>query len=532
MRPESGKTLSVWAATADVPAFAPLTENLDVEVCVVGGGIAGLTTAYMLAQQGRQVIVIDDNDIAGGETHRTTAHLSNAFDDRYFEVIRMFGKKKARLVYESHTQAIDTIEQIALAEGINCDFKRVPGYLFCAPGQSVNDLKKELKACQEIGFDSVQMRDITPFGKTVQDAMPCIEFPQQGQFHVLKYIRGLANAIVRMGGRIFTYTHVDEIIDGEPATVKTSTGSVVKAQWVAVTTNSPVSDYARVYLQEAAFRTYVVAARVDAGYVNESLFWDMQDPYHYIRTQPIEGSDQLWLIVGGEDHRTGHDEQPRTHFANLEEYVRTMFPAVREIEHHWSGQVMEPADGLALIGKDPERGANILISTGDSGMGMTHGTIGGIILSDIIVGNENPWTDLYNPARWPIHAPFETLREAVGMAAGYTRYLSGSEVDSIDEIAPGTGAVVNEGAKKVAAYRDMNGRLHQFSAACPHMKAVLQFNNCEQTWDCPAHGSRFTAEGEVVNGPAICNMQQLSLTDAPADWIPPSDQTGMSDEAR
>src|SRR6185437_13245908 len=389
MKAESGTTVSLWAATADVPQFKPLDHDIYAEVCVIGGGLAGLTTAYLAAEKGLAVVVLDDNDICGGETHRTTAHLSNVIDDHYSELVKKLGVHKSMLAQQAHTAAINAIQRIAVTERIDCDFRWVPGYLFCGPNQDADDLRKEFEAAQKIRFSGVEMLKSTPFGSALPNDFPCIKYLRQAQFHVLKYLSGLAKAISRLSGRIFTYTHISEIKDGQPAVVTTAGGAKVRAQWVVVATNSPVSDYMKVYMKEAAWRTYALAGAVDRGYVDEALFWDLADPYHYIRTQPLEDHNHEWLVVGGEDHRTGHEANPAVRLSALEDYTRELFPAVREVQLHWSGQVMETMDGLALIGRDPERGDNILMYSGDSGMGMTHGTIAGMLLTDMMSGTEN-----------------------------------------------------------------------------------------------------------------------------------------------
>jgi glycine/D-amino acid oxidase-like deaminating enzyme/nitrite reductase/ring-hydroxylating ferredoxin subunit len=526
MKAESGTTVSLWAATADVPQFKPLEHDIYAEVCIIGGGLAGLTTAYLAAQKGLAVVVLDDNDICGGETARTTAHLSNVIDDKYSELVKKLGVHKTSLARQAHTAAINEIQRIAVAEHIDCDFRWVPGYLFCGPKQNPKDLQKEFEAGQMISFNGIEMLKSTPFGVALPNDFPCIRYPNQAQFHVLKYLSGLAKAISRLSGRIFTYTHVSAIKDGKPAVVTTACGAKVLAQWVVVATNSPISDYMQVYTKEAAWRTYALAGRVDRGYVDEALFWDLADPYHYIRTQPIEHGNHEWLIVGGEDHRTGHETDSAVHLAALEDYTRQIFSAVRDVQLHWSGQIMETVDGLALIGRDPERGDNILIYSGDSGMGMTHGTIAGMLLRDMVLGKDNPWSTIFDPRRsGGLRAPLQAARGAYDIARGY---VAKSDVHSLDELAPGTGAVIDHKGKKIAAYRDYNNEVCQLSAICPHMKAVLQWNNCEQTWDCPAHGSRFSANGEVVNGPAISNMFKLADD---ARLPEPSNEPGVETEA-
>ena len=511
MKAESGKTVSLWMATGGVPQFQPLDEDMYTEVCVIGAGIAGMTTAYLLAQEGCDVIVVDDNDIGGGETQRTTAHLSNVIDDHFFHVIRCRGVQVARQAFQAHSKAIDLIERIATNEGIDCDFRRLDGYLYADAGQPVRSLRKELDACNKIGFPDIDWLDDLELGS--RNGLKAIRFPRQAQFHVLKYLSGLARALRSVGGRIFTRSHVTQVKEGRPGeiTVEAAGGThTIKASWVVAATNAPITDYMKVYLKEAAYRTYAVAARVPAAAVEPALYWDLADPYHYIRTQPIAESNEQWLIIGGEDHRTGQDKDPPDHLSRLRNYSRKLFPQIEAFECQWSGQVLETPDGLALIGRDPEHKGHILMASGDSGMGMTHGTIGGMLLRDMILGLDNQWQDVFAPSRWPLGALGELVAENLSTFKGYTEYAAPVEkVKELSELEAGEGALIQHKGRQIAAYRDLDGRTHQLSPVCPHMKGPLQWNACEQSWDCPAHGSRFSASGEVIDGPARHNMAEI-----------------------
>ena len=506
METDSGQTTSVWMATEDVPAAEPLRGDADANVCVVGAGIAGLTTAYLLAREGRNVLVLDDGPVAGGETCRTTAHLVNALDDRYYELERLHGERGARLAAESHTAAVDQIEEIAGREGIDCDFERLDGYLFVAPGRSTEELGEELRAAHRAGLTEVEYVERLPY--EAYDFGAALRFPRQAQFHILKYMSGLARAFTRLGGRLHTRTHVSKIEGGERARVTTSGGHVVNAKSVVVATNSPVNDVVTIHTKQAPYRTYVVGARVRHGSVPRMLLWDTEDPYHYVRLQAVrdeqgEPTPDV-LIVGGEDHKTGQAQDFDERFRRLEEWTRERFPAVEGFEYRWSGQVMEPADGLAFIGRNPGDAENVYVATGDSGNGMTHGTIAGMLIRDLILGRQNEWATLYDPARVWESATTDWVTENLNVAAQFADYVTGGEVGSADEIAAGSGALVRRGASKVAAYRDESGALHEFSAVCRHLGCVVSWNDKEKSWDCPCHGSRYNpTDGHVINGPAI-----------------------------
>jgi glycine/D-amino acid oxidase-like deaminating enzyme/nitrite reductase/ring-hydroxylating ferredoxin subunit len=502
MESDSGRTTSVWMATGDVPEFGPLAHEASADVCVVGAGIAGLTTAYLLAREGKSVVVLDDGAVAGGETARTTAHLVNALDDRYYHLERLHGERGARLAAESHTAAVDQIEEIVEREGIDCDFQRLNGYLCVGPGQSTEQLGHELRAAHRSGLTEVEYVERLPYD--AHDFGAALRFPDQGQFHILKYMDGLARAFTGLGGRLHTHTHADQIEgDGETARVTTSGGHVVTAGAVVVATNTPVNDLVSIHTKQAPYRTYVVGARVPGGAVPRMLLWDTEDPYHYVRLQSVdEGHDVL--IVGGEDHKTGQAEDFDERFRRLEEWTRERFPQVEAFEYRWSGQVMEPVDGLGFIGRNPGDSGNVYIATGDSGNGMTHGTIAGMLIRDLILGRDNAWATLYDPSRLSLRAGGEYARENLNVAAQYADHLTGGEVSSPDEVTAGTGAIMRRGLSKVALFRDAAGALHEFSAVCTHLGCVVAFNDKERSWDCPCHGSRFDpTDGHVLNGPAI-----------------------------
>jgi glycine/D-amino acid oxidase-like deaminating enzyme/nitrite reductase/ring-hydroxylating ferredoxin subunit len=502
MKPTSGTTESVWMATADPPSEKPLAKDTSANVCIIGAGIAGLTTAYLLAREGKAVVVLDDGPIGGGMTARTTAHLTYALDDRFYELERLFGEEGSRLAAQSHKAAIDRVEAIVREEKIDCEFERVDGYLFIPPDGRMKVLEDELPAAHRAGLTTVRRMDRAPLDSF--DTGPCLHFPRQAQFHPLKYLSGLARAIERDGGKIFTGTHADKIEGGSDAHVTTASGYTVTAGAIVVATNSPVNDRVAIHTKQAPYTTYVIGARIPKGSVPSMLLWDapvdLWDPYHYIRVESVDGHDAL--IVGGEDHKTGQQHDGSQRWGKLEQWTRNRFPMAEEIEFRWSGQVMEPFDGLAFIGRNPLDSDNVFIATGDSGMGMTHGTIAGMLLTDLIMERPNPWTELYDPSRKTLVAAKDFVEENINVAAQYTDLLTPGDIDSADQIRKEEGAVLRKGLTKVAVYRDSDGTLHSMSAICVHLGCVVTWNAAEKTWDCPCHGSRYDKLGSVINGPA------------------------------
>jgi len=423
-------------------------------------------------------------------------------DDRYHWIEHVHGKEGARIVAQSHSAAVDRIEAIVREEGIDCDFERLDGYLFVPPGDPQDELKREFEAAVRAGLRRVVWAQRAPLDGF--ETGKCLRVPGQAQFHPLRYLTGIDLAIERRGGRIHRDTHAESIEHGDAPRVTTREGFVIEAKDVIVATNSPVHTRLKIHPKQAAYRTYVIAARVPRGAVTRALYYDTLWPYHYVRlaTPRDDGNTEL-LIVGGEDHKTGQADDAGDRWAALESWMRERFPVAGDIADRWSGQVFEPADGVAFIGRDAD---HLYLSTGDSGMGMTHGTIAGILLTDLIQGRENPWSKLYDPGRVSLRAAGEMAKENLNFASKYGQYLTGGDVRSVEEIPPGGGALLRHGAKKLAAYRDEQGELHVRSAVCTHLGCIVAWNTAEKTWDCPCHGSRFDPYGRVLDGPANTDL--------------------------
>ena len=511
----SGENLSYWIASSEPIIFEKIEKALNTDTLIIGGGIAGLTTAYCLAHAGQQVIVVEDGFIGSGESGRTTAHLTCALDDRYFELEKIFGKDKAALAANSHMSAIEWIDKTVRFEKIECNFKRVDGYLFLHSSDSKETLEKEYEATKQAGLITQMLKEVPSVA--AEDGKWCIKFPDQAQFHIMRYLKGLAEAIVRMGGKIYTQSKAAEI-DNKGAKVN---GYNVKANHIVVATNTPVNDVLTMHTKQWPYRTYVIGAKISKGLLPYSLWWDTGDhnskwisqPYHYVRLEEFDQQYDL-LISGGEDHRTGQADDENIpeeeRYSRLIEWTKKRFPAAEGIVYKWSGQVMEPIDSLAFIGKNPGND-NIYIITGDSGNGMTHGTLGGMILSDIITNKENPWADLYSPSRITLKTTGDYLHEVGNMTAQLVDWVSKGDIKEAAELKPGEGGIISSGLKKIAIYRDDLNRLHACTAVCPHLGGILQWNADEKSFDCPLHGSRFTIDGKVINGPAKGDLKKIDI---------------------
>jgi glycine/D-amino acid oxidase-like deaminating enzyme/nitrite reductase/ring-hydroxylating ferredoxin subunit len=507
---DGGRTRSVWMGV-DVPDFERgLRRDVRCQVCIIGGGITGLSVAYELTLLGKRVVVIDDGPIGAGETARTSAHLASLLDTRYAELERLHGVDKVRLIGQSHRAAIDRIGAISVAEGIDCGFARMDGYLFASAGGyrrgEVGELEAERDAARRAGFAGVDVVGQVPMSGAAFG--PALRVPHQAHFQPLAYLAGLVRAIERKGGRVISHVRATAVEDGVQPQVITAGGVTIHCEAVVVATHTPFVDRVVMHTKLAGYRTYVVGMLVARGQVPPMLLWDTDDPYHYVRVVPGEwlplwpqpGAGRDLLIVGGQDHKTGQDGDPTRRFERLEHWARQRFPGLGQRVAGWSGQVMNSVDGVAFIGCNP-RGRNVYIATGYAGNGLTHGAIAGLMLPDLIAGRVHPWAALYDPRRRTLKAAPRWLRENLNAAAQYRDWLTPGEREEIARVGMGEAAIVRRGARKLAVYRDREGMLYVRSAACPHLGAVVRWNRCENTWDCPAHGSRFDADGRVLHGP-------------------------------
>lgn len=494
----NGESLPIWYAENPPEDGAGTIVTRHYDVVVVGAGMAGLSVAYHVLRSGRSVLVVERGAIGGGETGRTSGHLASALDDRFHLLERMHGLEGARLAAESHRAAIADIFAIAQREHIACDAVHVDGYLFAARGDGRErfELDLEYAAARRAGL-TVEMveRAPLPFGTG-----RALRFRDQAQFEPMAYLLGLAAAVRRAGGVIATGVGVDHIDDAQPAVLHLHEQGTITADQVVVATNTPINDLFAIHAKQAAYRSYVVGFEIPVGSVERALYWDMADPYHYVRL-----AEDNVLIVGGEDHKVGQTQDPEQAWTRLADWTRTHFPMVGEKRFQWSGQILEPADGVAFIGRNPGRAQNVFVVTGDSGNGLTHGAIAGMLLADLIAGRDNPWAKLYEPARKMTHptALREMVRENANVALRYADWVKPSQGSQIE---PGHGAVIRRGIHKVAVHVDEAGKRHECAARCPHLGGVVQWNRAERSWDCPLHGSRFDPHGKVMTGPATDDL--------------------------
>jgi glycine/D-amino acid oxidase-like deaminating enzyme/nitrite reductase/ring-hydroxylating ferredoxin subunit len=411
-----------------------------------------------------------------------------------------FGALAARLVANSTRDAIEQIARLTETTGLPCGFERLPGYLFAERTDQVEELELELEAALRAGIPVELASPPLPF--PVRGAL---RFLNQAQLHPRAYLVPLAQGIVGEGSHVFEGTRVLAVDEGEPCRLHTDLGVTVTADRVILATHAPLN---QLLLQTklAHYRSYVVAGPV--RHSPYGLFWDLDDPYHYIRSHRI--GDQFYLLIGGEDHRTGQEQQTDAKFEKLAEYARRF--DVNTITHRWSAQVIEPVDGLPFIGRNA--GAErIFVATGFSGDGMTFGTLAAMILTDLCRGTPNPYAELYQATRVkPLASIASYLQENVDFPLHLlSDTIRPPDVASVDAIERGDGKIVRVRGERLAVYRDAQGDLHAVSPVCTHLGCHVAFNVSEKSWDCPCHGSRFDIDGTVINAPAVNNLRRRNV---------------------
>ena len=491
------RSRSMWESIP-LPSYPGLENNITCEVCIVGAGIAGLSVAYQLAKRGHQVVVLEGATVASGQTGRTTAHLTYKPEELLVDMLKHHSKEKLMTFINAHKQAIEEIEDIIFQENIDCDFKRITGYLFASGSESHEFLKEEIKLGHDLGLELEYVENIPG----VNHLGPAVRYPEQAQFNPAKYIKGLLRVMKELGVEIYENSHVKEFSHArQKHLLKTENDKNVEAKFVVVATDSPVNNRYFIHTKQAPYRTYVVGFALK-NKMDLPLLWDTADPYHYIR---VSGDT---LILGGEDHRTGQNPQIDP-YQQLIKWSQKYLPFVGGVKWTWSGQVFEPVDGIAFIGKNPGLEKNIFIVTGQSGMGMTSGTIASMIIPDLIEDKTNYMSEVFDPSRSFLHNTKEFLKENSNTAFQYTDWITPSEVKDQKDIPEDHGSLMRDGLVKNCVYHAEGEEFETKSAICPHLGGIVKWNDLEKTWDCPCHGSRFNAQGKVIEGPSISGLAEI-----------------------
>jgi glycine/D-amino acid oxidase-like deaminating enzyme/nitrite reductase/ring-hydroxylating ferredoxin subunit len=504
-------TTSYWIDSAPLPRFPKLDRDVEVDVAVIGGGIVGITTAYLLKRAGRTVALLERERCARVDTGHTTAHVTAVTDLSRQEIAKTFSKEAARAVWDASSAAIDQIVTNIRAEDIACDFRWVPGYLH-TPLEPEDEkeqrkarewLEQEAEVCRELAIESA-FTDAVPYFN-----LAGVKFAHQALFHPRRYLAALVQKIPGKGCHVFENSEASEVQE-KPLAVRVG-DRTVRCQHVVMGTHNPLVGNAGVFgatlfqSKLALYSTYAIGAKIPAEKLPEASWWDTADPYNYLRVERKRGYD--YAILGGEDHKTGQQEDTHEPYRKLEARLKKFIPEA-EVAHRWSGQVIDTNDGLPFIGELVEKQFG---ATGFAGNGMTFGTLSAMMATDWALGRKNPWSELFDPGRKNVQGGAWTyLKENKDYPYYLVRdWVGGAEGKSLRALKKGQGKVLHLDGRKVAAYRNDNGEVSLCSPVCTHLKCIVGWNEAERTWDCPCHGSRFKPTGEVISGPAEEPLEKL-----------------------
>ena len=522
----SGETDPVWIHKepySNRPRFAKLTKDLQTDVCVVGSGIAGISTAYELVTRGVEVVMIEARDVISGESGRTSGHLSSALDASYADVASKHGADGARLAAESHAWALKRVGEISERLGIDCEYRTLPDYEISQYEREnpkhdfeVKLLQEDVRKASELGIPAryeegyaIKGWDGTP------DQRDAAMFAEQATFHPTTYMVGILKWLaVQPNFACYTHTRMMSIEEkgliSKEVVIGTLDGRTITCKDAVEATCIPLQKLS-IVAQMEFHRTYCISIRVPKNSIEDCLINDQADPYKYIRFTACD-DDNDYLVIGGCDHKVGQ-EQESGRFAELETWVRERFTKASSVDYKWSGQVLDSTDLVGFVGLN-QGTSHTYVVTGDTGHGLTQGVLAGKLIADEIQSIDNPWSKLYNPKRLPpVSSLPSMLMHDVQINTQYERLVQ-SDVTDIEDLAPGTGGVIKPTTKMpIAVYKDDGGEAHRLSALCPHLQGVVCWNDAEKSWDCPIHGSRFSKDGICVMGPA-----KAGLTPADETW--------------
>jgi glycine/D-amino acid oxidase-like deaminating enzyme/nitrite reductase/ring-hydroxylating ferredoxin subunit len=493
-------TTPYWLASAETKKFPALDRAVTVDVLVIGGGITGITTAYLLRRNGASVALAERARIARVDTGHTTAHLTAVTDIPLHQLVKDFGRDNAQAVWDAGAAAIEQIEEIIAREKIDGEFTRVPAYTHVPIDgegtEKTEDLREDARLANEFGFDA-----------TLENRIPLMDRPgvriaNQGKFHPIKYLAALAEKIPGENSYVWEDSKATEF-DPEKRRAKinghwVNYGALVLATHNPLTGESGLMSSMMFQTKLALYTTYAIGARIPRDSMPIASFWDTNDPYLYLRIDRRATDD--YAILGGEDHKTGQIVDTAKCFAKLEHSLGKLAPDA-QVDHHWSGQVIETNDGLPFIGEsDPGQ----FIATGFSGNGMTFGTLSAMMANDWVAQKKNPWTDLFSPSRKKLKGgTWDYVKENLDYPYYMVKSrLTFTEGDSLATVGRNEGKILKLKGEKMAVYRDADGNVTKRSAVCTHMGCIVRWNPAEKTWDCPCHGSRFKTDGAVISGPA------------------------------
>ena len=506
-----GALVSLWQSS--VPDYESKYKQIpeaDYDVVIVGAGITGITTALLLQQAGKKCIVIEAHNICFGTTGGTTAHLNTLLDTPYKQIIKNFGVENAKLVATAAADALLLIKENVEKFAINCGFENASAFLFAQNDDQVKELDELYEASLQAGLN-ISYADSLPI---VTNFIKAVEVKGQAKFNPVLYVYTLAKAFEEAGGIIIQHCRVNNAEQNEKVDIETDQGKIKASALIYATHIPPGINL--LHMRCAPYRSYAMAIRLKNNNYPDNLTYDMYDPYHYYRTQKVNGRN--YLIAGGKDHKTAHEENTNACFLQLENDIRKIFE-IDEVVYKWSSQYFEPADGLPYIGHLPGQPGNIFVATGFGGNGMTYSNVAALLLTDLILNKSNKYTELFDPNRIkPIAGFANFIKENADVAKHIiTGFFSAEKLESLSGISPGEGKIVKFEDHTIAIYKDEARNLHALNAKCMHMKCTVSWNNAEQSWDCPCHGARYDCDGKVLTGPSDRDMQVLKLNELIAE---------------
>lgn len=499
-----GKPISYWIDSTYRTSF-PTLENVKVDVAIVGAGITGITAAYLLKKAGKTVALIDAKPIAARASGHTTAKVTSLHQLIYADLIEKIGEEKARLYGKSNQTAVEFVASTVALEDIDCDFQRKDNYTFAENESNLSKVQQEYNAAVKLGLPAEFVTETTlPF-----KIAGAVKFTNQAQFHVRKYLLQLANKIPGNGSYVFENSRVQEVEEAKVCKVSTEENSL-EATDVLLTTHLPIMNQGLFFAKTYPKRSYIIGAKISPEQAPDGMFIGVGKNYHSIRTTPTEDGNLL-LLIGGGGHKAGEISETEKCYQELESYLKSKF-GIEKIDYRWSNQDYESFDRLPYIGRLTPSNQHIYLATGFGLWGMSNGTMAGIILSDLVQGKTNEWSNLYDSLRATPFVTKESIKNNLEVGVHWVKdRIEGLKNWSTDDVKPGEAKIITKKGEQIGVYKDETGKVTAVSAICSHLGCVVNWNSAEKTWDCPCHGGRFTSQGKLIQAPPIKDLEQKTL---------------------